>query len=138
ETAVNLWWDDFPDLYYDGARQRYLWGIDPNFTQRWDPEVAGKLEAMRDRKVPLDAKWLAETFGARVMVLAHSLALRYPQLTTEAWRPVYVDRSGVVFALTGPEGPPAKMPDDAPRVADAEHAFRPADRALTGEPKKEK
>lgn len=138
ETVANLWWDDFPDLYYDGSRQRYLWGIDPNFTQRWDPEKAGKLEAMRDQKVPLDAKWLAETFGARVLVLAHSLALRYPMLTTDAWQPVYVDASAVVFALTGPEGPPAKMPADARRVADPNHAFRPADRALGGLPDGEK
>ncbi|MCK6472252.1 MAG: hypothetical protein L6R28_10940 [Planctomycetes bacterium] len=138
ETVVNLWWDDFPDLYYDGARQRFLWGIDPNFTQRWDPEVAGKLEAMRDQKTPLDARWLAETFHSRVMVLAHSLALRYPVLTTDAWKPVYVDASAVVFALTGPEGPPERMPADALRIADPDHAFRPTDRALTGDPKTEK
>ncbi|HBL17359.1 MAG: hypothetical protein A2X36_11075 [Elusimicrobia bacterium GWA2_69_24] len=119
ETVVNLWGDDFPDLFYDGHRQRYLTGIDPAATLRWDPKAAMRLELMRAGRIPIDAAWLAETFRARVMVLRAARARFYPQLAPPApggaggigaalrgWRPVYIDEDAAVYALAGSGGPP--------------------------------
>lgn len=75
ETVVNLWWDDFPDLYYDGYRQHYLWGLDPTYTLRDKPDGAAKarlLEEMRSGRVPLDGAILRKAFGARVLAVRAS------------------------------------------------------------------
>lgn len=52
----------------------------------------------------LDAKRPAEFPGARVMVLAHSLGLRYPMLATDAWKHVYAGAAAVDSGL-------ARQPD---------------------------
>jgi len=105
ETVVNLWWDDFPDLYYSAPRQHYLVGMDPTFMLQWDKEKALKLERMRTAKEPIDPSWLSKTFDARVMVLRAPATRYYPQLQWSIWKPVYADRTAAVYALEGPVGP---------------------------------
>jgi hypothetical protein len=105
ETVANLWWDDFPDLYYAAPRQRFLSGIDPTFTLQWDKEKALKLELMRTGRAPIDPGWISETFGARVMALRAPNTRFYPQLQWSVWKPVYADRYAALYALEGPNGP---------------------------------
>lgn len=105
ETVLNLWWDDFPELFYDAPGQRYLVGLDPTYMLRWDPEKALRLEAMRAGRVPLDPDWLADAFKARVMVLRAPYTRYYPQLDWRLWKPVYADAAAAVYALRGPHGP---------------------------------
>ena len=107
ETVVPLWWDDFPELFYDGPRQHYLVGLDPTYMLRWDAKNALRLEAMRTGRAPLDPAWLAATFAARVMVLRAPLTRYYPQLDWRLWQPVYADEYAAVYALTGDQGPKA-------------------------------
>ncbi|MCZ7649184.1 MAG: glycosyltransferase [Planctomycetota bacterium] len=111
ETVVNLWWDDFPELYYDGYRQHYLVGLDPTFMQRRDrqegTDCARLLEEIRTRRRPLDGPLLARTFGARYMILRAEVAGAYPELTDRTWGYVYKDDWAAIYALDGPEGPPA-------------------------------
>jgi len=102
ETVANLWWDDFPELYYSAPRQTFLVGLDPTFMLRWDKEKALKLELMRTGRAPLDPDWIAETFGARVLALRAPSARFYPQLQPSGWQPVYLDRYAAVYALKGP------------------------------------
>jgi hypothetical protein len=109
ETVAHLWWDEFTELYYDGYRQNYLWGLDPTYTLRYDAKIATALEEMRLRRRPLDPFWLASTFRARCLVMYRPLARRYPELTSQHWKPAYVDNTAVVFALTGQFGPPADL-----------------------------
>ena len=99
QTVVNLWWDDFSDLLYDGYRQHYLCGLDGTYMLRWDREKAVKLERMRAGKEPLDRAWLARTFDARYMVLTQRAVKLYPALASGDWRPVYQDRTAAVYAL---------------------------------------
>ena len=108
ETVVNLWWDDFPELFYDAPRQRYLVGLDPTYMLRWDPQKALRLEAIRAGRAPIDAAWLAEAFGARVMVLRAPYTRYYPQLDWRLWQPVYADATAAVYALVGPHAPKAQ------------------------------
>ncbi|MFA5139274.1 MAG: hypothetical protein WC728_08570 [Elusimicrobiota bacterium] len=105
ETVVNLWWDDFPELFYDGSRQRYVVGLDPTYMLRFDAEKAALLEGMRMARLPIDAQALADSFGARYMILRTPNARFYPQLISGAWEPVYHDNQAAIFALTGPFGP---------------------------------
>lgn len=109
ETLAQLWWDDFPDLFYDGHRQRYLVALDPSYLLRWDREKAAALERMRTGRAPLDAGWLAATFGARYLILRAPSARLYPQLASGWWRPVYLDPYAAIYALSGPDGPPPEL-----------------------------
>jgi hypothetical protein len=99
EVVINLYWDDFPELYYDGYRQAYLWGLDPTYSVREDAEAARLLERFRRRDVPLDANILAERFRSRYLVLRASRAGGYPELNQPPFRQVYRDASSVVYAL---------------------------------------
>jgi hypothetical protein len=104
ETVVNLYWDDFPDLFYSAPRQHYLWGLDPTYSLRFDPERAMLLERTRRRDVPLDPHLLAETFQARYLVLRASRAGGYPELQRPPSREVYRDALAVVYRLEAPVG----------------------------------
>jgi hypothetical protein len=99
ETVINLFWDDFPELFYDGARQTYLWGLDPTYSLREDPERARLLEAFRRHATPLDAQALKERFHARHLVLRAPRAERFPELNRPPFREVYRDDTAVIVAL---------------------------------------
>jgi len=111
ETVVNLLWDDFPELYYHGHRQRYLVGLDPTYMQRFDAEKLDLLEGMRRKKRPLNGALLAQAFGARYMILRRLVTPNridvrriFPEFDHEKWKPVYADGHAYIFALTGPHG----------------------------------
>lgn len=99
ETVINLYWDDFPDLFYDGSRQTFLWGLDPTYSIREDPTRARALEDYRRGRIPLDAGQLKELFRANHLVLRPARAARYPALGRPPFREVYRDATAVVFAL---------------------------------------
>ncbi len=111
ETIVNLWWHDFPDLYYDGVDRTYVWGMDPHFTLLYDKEQADLLEGMRSQRLKVDGALLAKMFNARYMVIQNqSQELDLPGLREGIWRPVRVYEHALVYALTGPDGPPPTIP----------------------------
>jgi hypothetical protein len=103
ETVVNLYWDDFPDLFYSAPRQHYLWGLDPTYSIRLDPGRATLLERTRRREIPLDPRLLAEAFQARYLVLRAGRADAYPGLRRPPAREVYRDASAVVYRLDDQE-----------------------------------
>ncbi|MDP2876894.1 MAG: hypothetical protein Q8O00_11970, partial [Holophaga sp.] len=80
ETVINLYWDDFPDLFYDGYRQHYLWGLDPTYSLRADREKTLWLERMRKGDALLDGTRMAKAFNARYLILRLSRAGAYPPL----------------------------------------------------------
>lgn len=99
ERVINLFWDDFPDLYYDGYRQTYLWGLDPTYSLRQDPERARLLERIRRHEGPMDADLLRETYGARYLVLRSRRAAVFPELGGPKFHRVYEDPRAVVYRL---------------------------------------
>jgi hypothetical protein len=99
QTVINLFWDDFPELFYDGHRQTYLWGLDPTYSLREDAERARLLERFRRQDLRLDAGVLAERFQAHYLVLRAARASRYHELNLPPFREVYRDDAAVVFAL---------------------------------------
>jgi hypothetical protein len=99
EVVINLFWDDFPDLFYSAPRQRYLWGLDPTYSLRFDAARALLLERTRRQEIPLEPRRLAEAFGARFLVLRAARAGAYAGLRQPPAREVYRDRSAVVFQL---------------------------------------
>jgi hypothetical protein len=102
ETVINLYWDDFPDLFYSAPRQHYLWGLDPTYSIRFDVERAMLLERTRRADVPPDPGLLVETFQARYLVLRASRAGGYPRLRLPPSREVYRDALAVVYRLEEP------------------------------------
>ncbi len=98
ETVINLYWDDFPDLFYSAPRQRYLWGLDPIFSVRADLGLATWLERARRHQLPLDAQ-LAQAFSSRWLVLRAHRAQTYPELKHAPFTEVYRDALAVVYRI---------------------------------------
>ena len=99
ETVINLYWDDFPELFYSGERQHYLWGLDPTYSLRFDSRRTMLLEQLRNRQRPLQGKVLAEAFGARTLALRAARARRYPELGQPPFREVYRDSGAVLYRI---------------------------------------
>ncbi|MCZ7646664.1 MAG: hypothetical protein M5U26_15485 [Planctomycetota bacterium] len=101
ETIMNLWWDDFPELYYDAPEQHYLCGLDPTYMLRWNEVVTRRLEAMRARKRGLDGAWLLDSFGSRLLILRRPAADAYPELRGKGWKTLYEDEHAALFHYEG-------------------------------------
>jgi hypothetical protein len=99
ETVINLFWDDFPDLFYDAPRQYYLWGLDPTYTIRYDRETAIHLERMRQGRRPLNGRAMRAMFRSRYLILRTSRAGRYPELRLPPFTEVFRDGSAVLFRI---------------------------------------
>jgi len=99
ETVINLFWDDFPDLFYDGSRQHYLWGLDPTYTIRHDSEKAISLERMRQGRQPLNGRALKILFQSRYLILRANRAGGFPGLRFPPFTEVYRDGSAVLFRI---------------------------------------
>jgi hypothetical protein len=99
ETVINLYWDDFPELFYAAPRQRYLWGLDPTYSLRFDAPKTMMLERMRQQQLPLDGRALRAALGSRTLVLRSERALRYPELRRAPFREVYRDGAAVVYRV---------------------------------------
>ena len=99
ETVINLFWDDFPELFYDGSGQKYLWGLDPTYSIREDKEKAALLEQFRSHQLLLDGKRMKESFQSRVLVLRTRREAGFPELAFPPFHKVYGDTSGVVYVI---------------------------------------
>ena len=99
ETVINLYWDDFPELFYDGARQTYLWGLDPTYSLRQDAEGARMLEDFRRHRIALNGPVMAKEFHSHYLVLRAARAKGYFELALPPFRLVYRDDSAMIFAL---------------------------------------
>ena len=99
ETVINLYWDDFPELFYDGYRQHYLWGLDPTYSLREAPDLTLWLERMRRRQAPLDGPALAFAFQSRYLILRAARAGAYGALRRAPFREVYRDGSAVLYHI---------------------------------------
>ena len=96
---INLFWDDFPELFYSGARQSYLWGLDPTYSLRFDAPRTRLLEQMRTHRRPLQGKALVDAFGARTLALRASRVQRFPELKMPPFREVFRDGGAVLYRI---------------------------------------
>jgi len=99
ETVINLFWDDFPELFYDGYRQHYLWGLDPTYSIRANQSAATMLERMRMHAVFLDGRSMAALFNSHYLILRASRENRYPELRLLPFVRVYQDSAAVVYKI---------------------------------------
>ncbi len=99
ETVINLFWDDFPDLFYAAPRQRYIWGLDPTYTIRYDRNKAVQLENFRRHLTRLDGRALADMLQAHWLILRANRVDRYPELRAAPFREVYRDDGAVLFKI---------------------------------------
>jgi hypothetical protein len=99
ETVINLFWDDFPDLFYSAPRQQYLWGLDPTYSIRFDLEKARMLERARQHRAPLDGPSLRDAFQSSHIVLRTSRAGGFGELRRRPFREVYRDGSAVIYRI---------------------------------------
>lgn len=99
ETVINLFWDDFPDLFYDGSRQRYIWGIDPTYSIRENSEKAALLERFRRHEIYLDGSLLSRSFQSRYLILRTKREGGFPELGFPPFHKVYGDSSAVIYLI---------------------------------------
>lgn len=99
ENVINLFWDDFPDLFYAAPRQHYIWGLDPTYTIRYDQNKAILLENFRRRLTLLDGRRLSDMLHAHWLILRASRVDRYPELGSAPFREVYRDDAAVLFKI---------------------------------------
>jgi hypothetical protein len=98
-VVLNLDWDDFPELYYDGVRQRYVWGLDPTYSLRQDRPLALRLEAYARGRAVVDPALLRSRLGADFMVMRRGRVPGRPGLDRGMLPVVYSDSWAVVFDL---------------------------------------
>ena len=96
-VVVNLDWDDFPELYYDGHRQRFIHGLDPTYSLRQDRELSLQLEAYARGRAAVDPKLLRRALSADVMVMRRNRVAGRPGL--DRLRVVYSDKWAMVYDL---------------------------------------
>lgn len=99
ETVINLFWDDFPDLFYAAPRQRYIWGLDPTYTIRYDRSKAVLLEHFRRRLTPLNGRKLADVLQAHWLIMRAERVARFSELSRAPFREVYRDNAAVLFKI---------------------------------------
>jgi hypothetical protein len=97
--VINLYWDDFPDLFYDGYRQHYIWGLDPTYSFRADKDTTLWIERMRKGRTPIDGARLAAVFNSRYLILRAARAGSHPALLRAPFREVYRDASSVLYHI---------------------------------------
>jgi hypothetical protein len=99
ETVLNLFWDEFPELFYQGARQHYIWALDPTYTIRFDREKANLLEKVRRQDLPINGPQLAMMFRARYLIMSKTRFQKMPQLLDGILPIVYKDNEAVIISL---------------------------------------
>lgn len=100
EQLLNLYWDEFPELYYDVPSHHFTWGIDPMFTRRYQPKVATLLEKTRRGLIPFDSKKIAAAVGARFLIISHERELgQRPRMLAGGAKRRYVDRHAAIYQL---------------------------------------
>lgn len=95
ETVMNFSWSDFPELFYDGYRQHFIWGIDPTFSLLADEERGRLLNGMQKGTAGVDFDAVGRIFGARYAVLGKGTGV----LRHGASRVVYEDEHAWVYDL---------------------------------------
>jgi hypothetical protein len=115
-VIVNVYWDEFPELYYTAPEFYYVGGMDPTLMRIAHPDHSATLERMRIRlrpdggersDAPLDFTKIAELFQTDYIVMETWRALKYPELKpgllpnapAGAIRPVYADAGAAVYRL---------------------------------------
>jgi hypothetical protein len=98
-TVLNLYWDDFPELFYYATTLNYVWGLDPTYTARFDRSLAGWLEDVRTRRHPLDGGEIRKRLGAHYLVMRRARVPRYRELLDRTHELVHADRHAAVYAL---------------------------------------
>jgi hypothetical protein len=107
ETIVNLYWHDFPELFYHAPRQTFVWGLDPVFTYQYNDEVAVRLQnIIQGKEDNIDREWMMNTLKARYLVLKNnSVEFNIPVFRKGDWVPIYADKTAIIFDLRRPPGP---------------------------------
>ncbi len=116
ETVINLWWDDFPDLFYSAPRQHYLWGLDPTYSVRFDEQKARQLERARRQVDRLDGPALTRAFDSYFLVLRAARVGRYDELKRPPFHAVYRDNLAEIYRIDDPQMTTSEAPEAKPSL----------------------
>ncbi len=124
ELIFNTNWDDFPKLFFYNTRNRYVYGLDPNYLYSQNPELYRTLLDITSGKIEEAGPVIREKFGSRyVFVDARENTDMVAKLLESGWADiVYQDDEAQILKIRDQKG-------DAP--ADA------ADQPETDEEKKQ-
>lgn len=98
---ANLFWFDFPRLYYVLPEYRYLCGLDPSFGSVAYPENYARLHAFMLGKYPLTRQELIETIGGPIVFIDRRYAPFVRMLVSAGSKILYGGKDGYVLDLKG-------------------------------------
>jgi len=103
EIIANLYWDDFPFLYFHNPKNRYLTGLDPNFLYYASPKKSRLLEALIQNPEVLTKidKIVTTEFQSRYLI------------THTENKEVFLKSPGLTLQLETPEGILWKVKEDS-------------------------
>lgn len=98
DLVVPLDWTQFPQLYYQAPKLKYVVGLEPTTMEVVYPEKLHYLEQVRLGKRDLDMNELKQLFpDARYVVLWAASGPAAARLSQKKYMPVYVDNEGLIF-----------------------------------------
>lgn len=137
EIIFNASWDDFPKLFYHNTKNRYVYGLDPNYLFSENPELYELVRDITKGETDDAAPIIREKFGARyIFADAKENTDMIAKLFNSGWADtVYVDNEARIIKLRDQKGEPGDEfmnqepeTEEEKRILDAEeeNATEPA------------
>jgi hypothetical protein len=114
ERIFNCNWDDFPKLFYFDQKHSYIYGLDPNYLYRQNPELYKLVKQITDGKHDDPAPVIKEQFGSN-WVFSDSRECEdfLAKLLESGWaETVHEDGESYILKLRATKGLPPKETDD--------------------------
>ncbi len=95
---ANLYWGDFPFLFFSAPQHRYLFGIDPMFAYFSNPEKVKKIESLAANRIMMSPTQLHELTGADFLFMSHKFN-DGKRFYDNNYRLIYQGSDGCLFHL---------------------------------------
>lgn len=95
----NLFWGDFPMLFYGAPQFRYSMGLDPMFGYYKNPKQVETLEKFRTREIKLTPAELEQVVGARFAFVPYRADFLAKAMAQDGFAMVYGGKDGWLFDL---------------------------------------
>ena len=118
EIIFNSNWDDFPKLFFFNTRNRYVYGLDPNYLYSANPELYRLLTEITAGTTEEAGPIIREKFGANfVFADAKENDVMIAKLLETGWADiVYEDDEARILKIREQKGDAPPEADDAPET----------------------
>lgn len=104
ETVYNVSWSDFPQLFYWGHWNTYICGLDPNFIQGYDSELASLYFNISHGNISNPGYIISKYFKSKYVIVSKKMSEYYNfgafiklAKTDFTLKKVYEDRYSIIY-----------------------------------------